>query len=150
VTSFLQAQEQTGSRGAPPREYLTAARRVTVAEMLALDASPIVLVPAPGPGKVIVPTSAIARGEGGTPYNQGAGNLAIRFEDPGLGGAFMVIDSIAGADAPFVKFIPSNAGIADLFEDQAVVLATDLPGGGELTEGDYEIEIRLEYQIVEL
>ncbi len=149
MTSFAAVNNQRGSRSGPPREYMTAIRTVTVAELLALDASPVELVPAPGEGKVAVPLSIIARGQGGTPYNQGNGNLAVRYRSAAE--PTILIDNFALRTEPFLLIAAAgNSGIVSLVENDGIVLATDAPGSGELTDGDYEMEIRLEYQIVEL
>lgn len=130
---------------AAPQERLTAARRVTVAEFLNLAAAPIELVPAPGPGKLIVPIALIASGEGGAGYN---GNPNICYGgNPALGPIFAGFSSAFGYEAPFLAISGSDNALRDAAENAALVLVAD---PGPVTDGDYDIEIRIEYEIVTL
>lgn len=144
MTSFLEAQAQTGTRGNPPREYSTGWIRVTAERMRSIVADPLELVPAPGPGKVVVPLSLMARGEGGEGFS---GSPTICWDaDPALG-PILPVDSITGYPAPFLAVGFPPDGLRDAKENAGLFLTVD---GEEMTGGDYGVELRVEYSIVEL
>lgn len=140
---FLAAKSTATS--AAPQERMTSVRRVTVAEWLSLVANPVVLIPAPGPGKLIVPISLIASGEGGAGYS---GNPTICYNGDPLFGPFMSVSTAIGYGAPFLAVALGDGALRDAMENAPLVLTTT--DGIELTDGDYDIDLRLEYQIVTL
>lgn len=150
MATWLEAQEGTSARGAAPREYLTARRTVTAAQLMAIDANPITLVPAPGPGKALIPISSIVSGAGGAPFDQANGNLSIVYSGRHLSGSiFSSMPNVGGYPEPFhVLLTPPD--LTDVFENEGLVLSTDAPGNGEIANVEYPIEITLEYEIVDL
>lgn len=145
MSKFLEARAAAESLGRAPREYLTAKRHVTVAELLSLGANPIVLVPAPGPGKLIVPLLLIASGPGGAGYTGGSPTIAYD-GDPNFGPVF-AIDSATGYAEEFLAIGTFPDGLRDAKANSPLVLSVN---GGELVDGDYPIDLRLEYEIIEL
>lgn len=142
---FLASQAARAARGAAPREFLTASRRVTVAEMRAIGTNPIELVPAPGPGKLIVPLLLIASGAGGVGYN---GNATLCYDGDQNLGPFMAVSNVTGYGAPFLAIGTQDGALRDCKANAALVLTTDT--GEDMTGGDYDVDLRLEYEIVTL
>lgn len=148
MTTFLEVKAERRQDAA--RRFMTGWRLITVAQMLALDANPVELAPAPGVGKLAMPIRILARGEGGAGYDMSNGNLSVRHAD-GEGQMLTGFETVGGNGAPFIShFIAAQVDNIIAGENSALVLATDNPGGGEITAGDYDIEVNLEYEIVEL
>lgn len=145
---FLASRSSGAAKGGPPREFLTAVRRVTAAEMRSLGANPIELVPAPGPGKLIIPLLLIAAGAGGVGFDNTDGNPTICYDgDPALG-PVLSVNSLTGYPAPFIAIASMDGNLRDAKANAPLVLTTDT--GGEITGGGYDVDLRIEYEIVTL
>lgn len=142
---YLQAKAGQQGKDNPPREYQTAIRRVTPAEMKSLGANPIRLVPDPGAGKMVVPILCIVSGSGGTPYIGQPNPVIIYAGD--TNSLFLNMNAIGGFVAPF-REIMQPAEVIDAKVNAGLMLGTD--DVGELVDGDYPVDIRIEYEIVDV
>lgn len=130
----------------------TARRILTNAEVLALNATPIELVAAPGTGKVLLPNRLTAYKAAGTAYVAGAGeDLAIIHTGQA---AIVAIDSAGFLDSALDEFrlgerVPANPETLDLTALANLALeATILVG--EVTGGTSDIVVDLEYEVLDL
>lgn len=141
-----------GLQDARVNPMATARRTLTNAEVLALNATPIQLVAAPGAGKVLVPLRFQAYKAAGTAYTAGAGeDLAIIHTG---GSALMAIDSAGFLDAATDEWrlayrLHANPETTDFQAAENLALeATILVG--EVTGGTSDIVVDLEYEIFDL
>lgn len=125
--------------------------RTTIANalVLALNAVPFEMVPAPGLGKTLICNRVVASKAAGTAFTIGAGeDLAII---PTGGAAFCAIDSDSFLDSVadeirFADRVPVNPEVLDLTALQNLALeATILVG--EVTVGDSDLIVEVHYQI---
>lgn len=141
-----------GKADARIRSQATARVTLTNAQVLALNATPIQLVAAPGAGKVLVPNRLTAYKAAGTAYVAGAGeDLAVIHTGQS---AICVIDSGGFLDSAAAEFriaerVPVNPETLDLTALANLALeATILVG--EVTGGTSDIVVDLEYEILDL
>jgi hypothetical protein len=125
---------------------------LTSAQVLALNATPIELVAAPGATKVLLPNRLTAYKAAGTAYVAGAGeDLAVIHTG---GSAVIAIDSASFLDSTAAEFrigerVPANPETLDLTALANLALeATILVG--EVTTGDSDIVVDLEYEVLDL
>ncbi len=144
MTKWLEAKAATAQQGQPPKEYLTEKIRLTSAQILAAETTPVVILPAPGPGKKIVPIRAIIDGEGGTPYVN-TGNVFVDFESAPTNGIFNGLASVLDSADP-ISVLSVVDGQANLAENEALVFQGT---GLGTTTGDFDVTIQIEYEIIE-
>lgn len=142
----------SGKQDARIRAQATARRTLTNAEVLALNATPIELVAAPGAGKVLLPNRLTAYKAAGTAYVAGAGeDLAIIHTG---GSAVIAIDSAGFLDSTADEFrigerVPANPETLDLTALANLALeATILVG--EVITGTSDIVVDVEYEVLDL
>lgn len=141
-----------GKQDARIRSQATVRRTLTNAEVLALNATPIQLVAAPGAGKVLLPNRLTAYKAAGTAFVAGAGeDLAIIHTG---GAAICAIDSASFLDSTAAEFrigerVPVNPETLDLTALANLALeATILVG--EVTTGTSDIVVDVEYEVLDL
>lgn len=145
MAKFLETRPLAAAKGNPPREFVTAQKRITVAQMLAIGAAAITLVPAPGVGKTIVPIFMVIKSTGGTAYEALSGALGIFYGTDRLSPAFQ-LDKIQEYNDPFITTVYPD-DLINCLENKPLVLSKD--GDGEMTGGDYPLDISVEYEIIE-
>lgn len=141
-----------GLQDARVRPMATARRTLTNAEVLALNATPIQLVAAPGAGKVLIPHRLVAYKAAGTAYVAAAGeDLAIIHTG---GSALITLDSNgfldqATAETRLGERVPVSPAVLDLNALSNLALeATILVG--EVATGTSDIVVDLEYEVLDL
>lgn len=143
MTRFLAAKAVTEKSHPSPIERLTKAVHVTVAQMKNISTSPITLVPAPGPGFALLLLRVIISGPGGVGFNFGA-EVGVVYE----GGSEVLettVQSATGYATPFrIAGLPASDG-REFLENRAFILKAS---GDDATEGDYPIDIVLEYKVI--
>lgn len=125
--------------------------RLTIANalVLALNATPFEMVPAPGVGKTLVCNRVVASKAAGTAFAAGAGeDLAII---PTGGAAFCAIDSAGFLDSTadeirFADRVPLNPETLDLTALQNLALEATILSG-EIITGDSDLIVEVHYQI---
>lgn len=120
---------------------------ITNAQMLAIRATPVALVAAPGAGKVNEFLSAVLFFDRTAVYTETADNLAVKYVD-GSGTAISVAIETTGfldaaADAVYfaMPLAGTVLGVKTLFENQALVLHNT--GDGELGGGNAANVVRV-------
>lgn len=153
VTSDLIVNDaNAGKQDARIRSQATARITLTSAQVLALNATPIELVAAPGAGFVLLPNRLTAYKAAGTAYVAAAGeDLAVIHTGQS---AVIAIDSANFLDSTAAEFrigerVPANPETLDLTALANLALeATILVG--EVTTGDSDIVVDLEYEVLDL
>lgn len=131
------------------RQVLAYKKTVTSAELKALVATDVEIVPAPGAGKVIVPLYAIltmrdANGGSFTAYTWAN-------TDHGISLGSMAFDSdgeaqaLIEASSRYTAMLRPPAGSTPLTENQAVVLSAS--GTGEPATGDGVLDVEVVYSV---
>ena len=142
-----------GKEDARIRSQATVRKTITTAQVLALNGTPIELVAAPGAGKVLVPNRLSVYKAAGTAYVAGAGeDLAVIYETST--DTVIAIDSGGFLDSTAAEFrigerVPANPEVLDLTDNtndalQATILV------GEVTTGDSDLVVDLEYEILDV
>jgi len=125
---------------------------LTVAQILALRATPITIVPAPGAGSVIEVIAGGAYLAYGSAAYVGAYNLQLKYKD-GTGAAVSEPIPATGflaataSTAVGIEKISTGAPVAKTVADNQPIVIHNV-GAGELTTGDSPIRIRLAYRVV--
>lgn len=134
---------------------LFASVRLSTAQLLALDATPVELVPAPGAGKVIVPHGNVILSYefGTTPYI--TGSVGFQF----MNGTIDTFVFIAGGEVGLLESVVSALAFG-LISDSAFAGRTDMSGaalklkitgsGGPITAGDGALRIIVPYSVLTL
>ncbi len=136
-----------------PKRRGVAEVTITSAQLLALNATPIEVVPAPGANQAIVPTLVALRKEAGTAYTAGAGEDVVLKYTNGSGdecsaqfdsGGFLdqtTEELRVGGGAPVADGLTTLEPVAN-----AAVVAHLLVG--EVTGGTGDLHVRVEYNII--
>lgn len=127
--------------------------KITTAQMLALNGSPIQIVPAPGAGKVIVPTMMIASlVYGSATYSCNASGASLKYGSAGAGTSTgftlsqAFIQSASGTNVQVVNqssaatYLPATT---DYNVPLTLIAATSDP-----TTGDSDMYVRVYFRIV--
>lgn len=130
---------------------VNAVERVVIANalVLALNATPFEIVPAPGLGKTLVANRMVASKAAGVAFAAGAGeDLAII---PTGGAAFCAIDSAGFLDSTADEIrladrVPVNPEVLDLTALQNLALEVTILVG-EVITGDSDLIVEVHYQI---
>ena len=120
---------------------------LTTAQILALDATPIELAPAPGPGKIIIPIGVVAvLHAGATPFAAGSsvhafiGLEADAHDQEAFTAAFVNAAADAAAESIFMSSADTDI-LAD-YENKAINLVAV---GAAFTTGDGSLTVTLFY-----
>ncbi len=119
---------------------------LTSAEILALNATPITVIAAPGNGFAIIVKKAIARHAAGTAYTTGAGeDITLKYTNASGAQVITAFDSDGFLDAATAQ-IRSSLGIGGTPVNNAAIVAHLLVG--EVADGDFDVELFVEYDII--
>lgn len=150
TTSLPTADSSAASEGG----LLVADKTLTSAQILALNATPIQVIAAPGANKSIVVERVFAYTAGGTAYGGIAAgeDLALRYTDSSgtIQAVFETTGWLDQTTAQYRTVLPSSAAGTALNAltptANAAIMAHMLVG--EITTGDYAIKLRVLYRIV--
>lgn len=124
---------------------------VTSAQLLALRATPVTIVPAPGAGKVAEFVGGLAIADNGTAYVVGTNDIALRYKDDSGDLISQTVDTAGLLDQTsdiMTTLLPVTADSktpkADC-ENQPIVLHNT--GAGELTTGTGVLRVKVTYRI---
>lgn len=122
---------------------------ITSAQLLALNATPQTLVPAQGANKAIIPQLVVVRHAGGTAYaGIAAGeDLAVKYTDGSGAATTSSIETTGFLDQTTAQ-IRAVQGSATLTPVANTPLVLHLLAG-EITTGDFDLVVRVYYDIVE-
>lgn len=129
---------------------------ITSAQVLALNATPVTVVAAPGAGKAIIFTGAVLATAGGTAYGGIAAteDLAFRYTDgSGIDVAHVEATGWLDQTTAQVRFaLPQTGALAEgtisSFVPVADAALVAHMAVGEITTGNYAIKMRVFYRIV--
>lgn len=143
------------AEGAPYAEPMVRTVQITSAQVLALNATPIELVPAPGANKAIVFDGAVIQKPAGTAYAGVATgeDLAIKYTDEnGLDVGECEMTGFADQTTAQVRFVrPVVQGTAPIssFTPAANAALVAHMLAGEITTGDAPFNVRVYYRVVD-
>lgn len=125
---------------------LTKVVTLTSAQILALNATPISVITAPGAGYYIQVRTCVARHAAGTAYTTGAGeDITLKFTNASGAQVITAFDSDGFMDAATAQ-IRSSLGLAGTPVDNAAIVAHMLVG--EVEDGDFDVELFITYDIL--
>lgn len=132
-----------------------ATQTVTSAQVLALNATPITIIPAPGANLAIVPNIVVIRHAGGTAYGGIATgeDLVLKYTNGSGAQCSSVIETVGFLDQTTAQIraargpgsVGSTAGDFVLTANAAVVLHLLV---GEITTGNFALNVWCQYDIV--
>jgi len=123
---------------------------ITPAQMLTLRATPITIVPAPGPGMVITFIAGFFVLDFITPAYAGPQDLALKYGD--ASGVVLALSTGAGfVDAAFdagIRAVPQVPAVVPrtACENKALVLHNT--GAAEMTAGNSPLRVKVFYQVI--
>lgn len=121
---------------------------VSSAQIKALNASPVELVPAPGANKIIVPVSAVGfLSFGTTQYTVGGGEAVISY--PGVFGSMMSFGNLIVASGNLIsaRSVSAFADFDGSIINQPLVLTNQ---SADYADGDGTLKVLVTYNIVDL
>lgn len=121
---------------------------LTAAQILALNATPVEILPAPGAGMGIVIDKVIAEKSAGTAYADIAAGDDIALKNTDANGATQATIECTGFMDQTTKEVQVKLGVGVLLAKNAKVVAHMLTG--EITTGNCTLKLSVYYSIVKL